>query len=158
MDDDLLQQLGAILRALRAAAAASHGTAGIGTTQGQFLREIARHPQTSQAELARLTDTDPALTGRVLENLIERGWVARKKSADDARRYVLTLTAAGRRVVKTVEEARAALTERLKAGLDDEDLDDLARVTQKIVALLETPPSDNAPLGTVRASSRRRRP
>jgi DNA-binding MarR family transcriptional regulator len=133
-----LESLSAVSRGLRAAAAQSYATFEVGSTQGKFLRHIGRNSLISQAELARATVTDPALTGRVLEPLIERGWVRRTRSEEDRRQYVLELTAAGQRVRKKVEEARDEIAAQVARALDDRDLDDLARVTTKILDALES--------------------
>ncbi len=58
--------------------------------------------------------TDPALTGRALETLIERGWVRRERSEEDRRRL--------------------ELAERVVAVLDERDLEDFARAAHKMIA------------------------
>jgi DNA-binding MarR family transcriptional regulator len=68
---------------------------GLGQTQVGFLRHIGETAGISQADLARATDTDPALTGRGLQTLIERGWILRERSAGDLRGYVLSLSGPG---------------------------------------------------------------
>lgn len=136
---DFLDRLAELTRALRAVAAESYASFEVGSTQARFLRQIGRSKGISQAELARATQTDPALTGRALETLVDRGWVRRRRSEADRRQYVLELSAAGERTRKRVEDARAAVAERIVGELDDRDLDDFERIAKKLLAVFESP-------------------
>lgn len=130
---DFFDTFGAVRRCVSALGHEAYAELEIGTTQAKFLRVIGERGKISQAELARATTTDPALTGRILATLIERGWVDRERSDEDRREYVLELAAAGRRVRDKVEKLRAALAARIVAKLDDRDLDDFARIANKIL-------------------------
>jgi DNA-binding MarR family transcriptional regulator len=134
--EQFLDRLGEITRSLRLLAAQAYASFDVGSTQAKFLRYLGQHQPLSQAELARATVTDPTLTGRVVETLIERGWVERAVSATDRRQYVLSLTAAGQRLRKRVEAARREVAERVVRGLDGKDLSDFARIEQKLKAAL----------------------
>jgi DNA-binding MarR family transcriptional regulator len=131
---DFFDTFGALRRAVHALGAEVYGE--LGSTQAKFLRMIGERAPISQADLARATATDPALTGRVLANLIERGWVARERSTEDRREYVLELTAAGRRMRDKVVKLRGELAARVVSVLDDRDLDDFDRVARKILDAL----------------------
>jgi len=66
----------------------------------------------SQQRLAQHAGTDPMMTSQVLRKLAERGLLDREPDPDDSRAKLLSLTDAGRRVVRKalrdVEEADAA--------------------------------------------------
>jgi hypothetical protein len=47
--------------------AQAYATLELGSTQARFLKHIGQHSRISQAELARLTETDPTLTGRAAD-------------------------------------------------------------------------------------------
>ncbi len=130
--------MGGLSRCLKSVVGQSYATFEVGSAQARFLRYIGRNSRISQADLARATMTDPALTGRVLEPLVERGWVKRERSQDDRRQYILELTPAGQRVRKRVEEAREQAAVRVSAVLDDKDLEDFERIAGKIRAAFET--------------------
>jgi len=134
---EFLDRLGSVARCLRAVTAEAYAALELGSTQARFLRHIGKNSRISQADLARATATDPALTGRALETLIERGWVRRTRSEQDRRQYVLELGAAGQRACKKVEEARASVAERIATVLDDRDIEDFERITAKILAAFE---------------------
>lgn len=118
-------------------AAQAYASFEVGSTQAKFLRHIGRNSRLSQADLARATMTDPALTGRALETLIERGWVKRARSEEDRRQYILALSPSGQRMCKRVEDARTQIAERIAATLDEKDLDDFDRIAKKILAAFE---------------------
>ncbi len=131
---EFIETFGALSRAIRAVAAESYATFGVGSAQAKFLRYIGRHSRISQAELARATQTAPTLTGRALEPLVARGWVRRKRSKEDRREYILELTASGKKMRKRVEDARLRVAERIVAVLAERDLEDFDRVAKKLLA------------------------
>lgn len=140
--EEVLDALSALTRSLRAAAAQTYAAFEVGSTQARFLRHIGRHRDTSQAELARATASDAALTGRVLAGLIARGWVRRRRSDDDRRQYRLALSASGERARARVEAARRQVARRMVSALSDADLDDFERIARRIRAAFDAPERD----------------
>lgn len=136
-EEEFFERFSALSQRLRLVAAREYGTFDIGSAQAKFLRHIGKHGRSSQAELARATGTDPTLTGRALESLIERGWIRRERSEEDRRQYVLELTEEGQRARKRVEDARRRIIRRLFSEMDARDLDDFDRLTKKLLAALE---------------------
>jgi DNA-binding MarR family transcriptional regulator len=137
--DEFLERFSDLSRCLRALAGRTYATFEVGSTQAKFLRHIGQNSRISQADLARATATDPTLTGRALETLIDRGWVRRSNSAADRRQYVLQLTAAGQRIRKKVEEARRRIAVQMTDVLDARDLEDFERIARKLLAALDEP-------------------
>ena len=133
---DVLDKLSALTRCVRSAATEAYASFEVGSTQAKLLRHIDPRG-VSQAELARMTVTDPALTGRALETLIERGWVKRTRSEEDRREYVLELTAAGERARKRVEQARVQIARKMASALDARDVADFDRIARKVLAAFE---------------------
>jgi DNA-binding MarR family transcriptional regulator len=135
----VLDSFSQVARRLRAAAAQSYAAFEVGSTQAKFLRQLGQDAPLSQAELARKTVTDPTLTGRVLSTLIERGWVERKRSRDDRRKYLLELSPAGQHARSRVETARRKVARRMQATLDARDVRDFERIAQKLLAAFPLP-------------------
>jgi DNA-binding MarR family transcriptional regulator len=136
---EFIDSLGALARCIRSAAAQTYATFEVGSTQAKFLRYIGLHSRISQADLARATGTDPALTGRALETLVARGWVRRTRSEEDRRQYILELAPAGQRTRKKVDEAREQIAERIATVLDARDVEDFDRIAKKILAAFDDP-------------------
>ena len=155
------ETFGALKRCINSLVSQAYAEAALGPTQVRVLRYIGKHAPISQAEIARATATDPALTGRALQALIEREWVlrersaeageeevavneeqtcpgdakgARERSVDDRRQYLLKLGAAGQRALKRIEVVRARLVERIVDPLDQRDLADFQRIAGKLLA------------------------
>jgi DNA-binding MarR family transcriptional regulator len=120
------------MKLIRAEAGARYATLDIGTAQAKILRHL--QDGISQAELARITDTAPALLGRTIEPLIERAWIRRTRSEEDRRQYVLALTAAGKRARDRIEGLRGELIDELATALDERDRADFARIAAKLLA------------------------
>lgn len=93
------QELLAVLPLLtRIVAAEVRREAGDDTTMPQFrvLAHLAEEPLTVSA-LARRRRVTLQAMGELVQNLVERGWIARTPDPKDRRQYLLTLTEHGRR-------------------------------------------------------------
>jgi len=130
---EFYDQFSAVLRCIRGLADEAYAALDVGSAQAKFLRHIGDNSRISQAELARATGTAATLTGRVLDALVERGWVKRKRSTEDRREYTLELTAAGKRMRDRAVAAREAMIERIAGVLDDRDVEDFDRIAVKIL-------------------------
>lgn len=73
----------------------------IGESPGRFgtLTLIARNPGISQTELSQANGRDKSSLTPVVEDLVRRGLVARKRVDNDRRTYRLNLTPAGKRTL-----------------------------------------------------------
>jgi DNA-binding MarR family transcriptional regulator len=106
-------------------------------SKARLLEYIASHDGTSQAELAKATDTDKALTGRSVETFVESGWVRRDRSKDDGRAYVLSLSPSGHKVVRQFGLVRNEILERVTKSLDSHDVEDFRRIVKKLLATMK---------------------
>jgi DNA-binding MarR family transcriptional regulator len=128
-----------LLHCIRGLAAEAYGDLGLGTTQASFLRHIGDNSHLSQAQLARATHTAATLTGRVLDSLVEKGWVRRRRSREDRRQYVLELTASGKRMRERVVAARNDVIQRLSRVLDEKDAENFEVIAAKILGAFKRP-------------------
>jgi DNA-binding MarR family transcriptional regulator len=129
-----LDTLSTLTRQLRGVLIEMYADSGVGSAQARFVRHVSRSGRISQAELARATDTDPALTGRALQALLDRGVLKRERSAVDRREYLVELGPNGAEVLAQVNEVRDRLAERLVRPLDARDRSDFDRIAKKILA------------------------
>ncbi len=94
---------------------------------------IAERPGISQAELARVIGLERATVGATVARAISAGLVRRDVAPDDARRYVLVLTAAGQRMLAALRH-RIAMHEAHVAGhLTPAERRQLRRLLHKLV-------------------------
>lgn len=138
---EFLEQYSVLTKRLRAMIAAEYAALGIGASQGKLIRRLSRDVPMSQADLARATDTAPALLGRSLDTLVKRGWIKRTRSTEDRRQYLLTLTPAGEKIWAKVDAARTSVMDRIAEALDDRDVSDFQRISKRLLAAFPAPSS-----------------
>ena len=96
----VLNSFRCLVKSLRLADRAGLKEHGLGASQLYVLHELKRESPLSVNELAQRTATDQSTVSVVVSKLIDKGFVARERSEEDARRLDLTLTAKGHLVVK----------------------------------------------------------
>jgi DNA-binding MarR family transcriptional regulator len=80
-------------------------------TQWAVLAKLMEAGASSQNALGRQTAMDAATVKGVVERLLRRGLVETRNDTEDARRIVVDLTDAGRRMAETYEARAVAITE-----------------------------------------------
>ena len=129
----VLDGLRRVVRALRTTSYVGEGELGIGGAQLYVLREVAAEPGLSLRRLAERTLTDPSSVSVVVGKLVGRGMLARRRSTEDARRHVLTLTARGTAVLaKAPEPVQSRLVSAMGA-LPHKEVVALARSLSRLV-------------------------
>ena len=90
------------------------------------LARLDRNGPATSSELARVEQISPQSMGATLSTLEARGLVARDPDARDGRRVVLSVTEAGRQLLRDKRDARTEqLAGALAAGFTREELDQL---------------------------------
>jgi len=109
-------------------------------TEARLLFELAQRDTSEVTGLRRTVDIDPGYLSRILARFESDELITRQRSAADARRQVIQLTAIGRSVVAGLDAQSAKQTRGLLAGLRDDDrrrlLDAMRVITE---ALTESP-------------------
>jgi DNA-binding MarR family transcriptional regulator len=83
-------------------------------------------------ELAQQLLVSPGAVTQLLDLLERQGRIRRQSSKSDRRMSVVTLTAAGRRVLAQAQPAVAEATDRALAGLNSNEQHQLMRLLQKL--------------------------
>ena len=87
------------------------------------LARLDRNGPATSSALAKLDQISPQSMGTTLSGLEARGLVERRPDARDGRRVVLSVTGAGRQVLRDKRDARTAqLAQALAAGFTDDEL------------------------------------
>lgn len=133
----LLRVLWALDHALNARSKAMGASLGITGPQRTALRLVSLTPGITSGELASLLHLHPSTLTGVLERLVRRGFLERRKDPFDARRALLKITPAGRKLLTsrrgTIEEVvRVALQKESKGSLKT-----VVEVLQRITSALE---------------------
>ena len=114
--------VGLLLRRLRQVRVAG----GLSVPETSALARLDRYGPASSSELARAEQISPQSMGATLSALEARGLVARGPGVSDGRRVVLSVTEAGRRLLRDKRDARTEqLAGALAAGFTREELGQL---------------------------------
>ena len=111
----------------------------IGESPGRFatLVLIARNPGISQTELSLANGRDKSSLTPVVEELVRRGLVDRKKMESDRRTYRLTVTPAGKRILTTLTRCARRHERNLDRVIGERDRMRFIQILKKIAAEIE---------------------
>jgi DNA-binding MarR family transcriptional regulator len=111
----------------------------VGERPGRFatLTIIARNPGISQTELSQANGRDKSSVTPVIEELVRRGLVERKRVRSDRRVWRLTLTAAGKRTLATLMRCARAHDRNLDRIIGRKDRARFLAILKKIAAEIE---------------------
>ncbi len=107
--------------------------------EARLLFEIGRRPQVIAADLQNALGMDAGHLSRLLGRLVERGWLSRARTEEDARRQNLALTEAGDAVLEVIDTRQRARVAAAVASLGPVQRDDLISALGMVRLLLEPP-------------------
>ena len=111
----------------------------IGESPGRFaaLTLIARNPGISQTELSLASGRDKSSVTPVVEDLVRRGLVERKRLVADRRAYRLNVTAAGKKVLTNLTRCARRHERNLDRIIGRRDRKRFIQILKKIAAEIE---------------------
>ena len=120
-------------------AAFSRRSQEIGESPGRFatLTLIARNPGISQTELSHANGRDKSSLTPVVEELVQRGLVERKRMRADRRTYRLNVTPAGKRTLVLLTRCARRHERELDRIIGARDRKSFLQILKKIAAEIE---------------------
>lgn len=111
----------------------------IGESPGRFatLTLIARNPGISQTELSHANGRDKSSLTPVVEDLVRRGLVERKRMREDRRTYRLNLTPAGKRTLTMLTRCARRHERVLDSIIGGRDRTRFLQILKRIAAEIE---------------------
>lgn len=111
----------------------------VGESPGRFatLTLIARNPGISQTELSHANGRDKSSLTPVVEDLVRRGLVERKRLNHDRRAYCLNLTRAGKKTLTLLTRAARRHERALDGVIGMQDRKRFIQILKKIAAGIE---------------------
>ena len=106
-------------------------------TEARVIFELAQAPSTDMAALRTKLALDSGYLSRLLAKFDAAGLIVRTVSAADGRRQALTLTAAGRKLFRTLDERSNRQVAALLAPLPDPAQDALAGAMRTVMRTLD---------------------
>jgi DNA-binding MarR family transcriptional regulator len=116
----------------------SHLSLEIGESPGRFatLTLIARNPGISQTELSLANGRDKSSLTPVVEDLVKRGLVERKRMDTDRRTYRLNLTPSGKKVLTMLTRCARRHERNLDQVIGERDRKRFIQILKRIAAEL----------------------
>jgi DNA-binding MarR family transcriptional regulator len=130
----VLDAIRRIVQVLRLGSRDAEKQVGLSAAQLFVLQKIAENKAVSVNEIARRTHTHQSSVSVVVQRLEDRGMVSRKRSRKDARQVQLSVTAAGRGVLRA---APSAAQDRLIAALKDMPSTDTRQLAKLMADLVD---------------------
>lgn len=117
----------------------SHLSQEIGESPGRFatLTLIARNPGISQTELSLANGRDKSSLTPVVEDLVRRGLVQRKRMNSDRRTYRLNLTPAGKKILTMLTRCARRHERNLDRVIGARDRKRFIQILKRIAAELD---------------------
>ncbi len=132
-----LRELWALNHALERASKRMEVRLGVTARQRVIIRILGRYPGMSAGHLAKLLRIDPGTLSAAIARLETRGWVERRRDADDERRVTLTLTRKGRTLdVPSPHTIESAVRDVL-SNTNQQERKTLSHFLAKLVSALE---------------------
>lgn len=120
-------------RALDRAFDTALAVVGGSTSTWLVLSSLKNAPHRTQGELAEAVGVRQPTLSHHLDGLERAGLVTRQRDTGNRRVQRVTVTDAGEQLFLRMRRAAAAFDGRLKAGLDDEEVDELRRLLAQLV-------------------------
>lgn len=99
----------------------------------RVLTTLDEYGPASQATLGRRSGIHLSDLVAAINELAERGYVERSPDPEDRRRNVVTITSAGRRQLRRLEEQLVQIQDQLLAPLSPGERDELARLLTRLL-------------------------
>lgn len=125
-----------LVRSLRSVATAVERDTGLSTAQTFVLQLLDESPVESVNELAERTATDQSSVSVVVSRLEAKGLVSRAPSLEDARRTTVSITTAGRHLLKRKPSTVQSRLIRALEKMPPENLLSLEHELTQLVALM----------------------
>lgn len=142
-DRDLLFLIHDVARLLRVDADKRARAHGMTRAQWAILIWLERQAGLSQKELAEILEVEPITVARLIDRLQARGMVERRPDPKDRRIWRLHLRPAAVAVLGEIDEQRAAITELVTHGIDQDSLrcttDTLLQMKERLSAEARAP-------------------
>lgn len=119
-------------------------------TQVRVLWELAQEQPSSASDLCSRLGLDASYLSRIIAGFLEREWVKRSPSPQDARKSWISLTPKGRKAFEPLNAASRQQLEGWLKVLGEKDQEALVSAMGRIMALLEGERPSKVPLVVIR--------
>ena len=108
------------------------GLSDITVKQIQYLKVIDEYEEVTFSKLAKITRNSKPTITEMINKFVKMECVYREKSSDDGRVNYIHLTEKGQMIARAEQRALMKLIEKVADSLDDNEMDTLIKILQKI--------------------------
>ena len=112
---------------------ANAGKGGVTPRQFAVMRALATQKDVSQTEISEASGIDRSTLADIVRRLVEKGWVQRKRTKEDARMYAVRLTDNGRDILTLAGNAARAADNQLLAVLNSSEREQFVALLARLV-------------------------
>jgi MarR family transcriptional regulator, temperature-dependent positive regulator of motility len=113
------------------------GRIGVTARQYAILRAVATAQDLSQTQIQSLTGIDRSTTADMIRRMCRKGWLRRRRSSSDARRYVVRLTAEGGQLLHSVAQPARQTNEEIQNAITSLRSDQVRAALVELIVTLE---------------------
>lgn len=110
---------------------------GLRVSEFRCLYTLWRQDHRTVKELANLLNNTPSRLTRVIDSLFEKGLVERVEPSDDRRKKIISLSDAGRELVKTMKEEYDTIHTQILAEITDDSQGQIIDSIAKLITAME---------------------
>jgi len=110
---------------------------GLSLSQGSALVDIDRHGSLKPNDLVRLLRLDKSTVSRLIEVLVKKQMVSMNHDPSDGRARILTLTANGKKAVKSINQALDHSVSEIFERLEPRDQKSMVKAFENMAIVLE---------------------
>ena len=105
-------------------------------SQYQHLWQLWKEDSLAQFELSRRIGIENSSSTAAIDQLEQRGLIQRRRDPEDRRRVIVTLTVAGRKLERPLNECAIAVNRQARSNISQEEIAALFDTIEKITANL----------------------
>jgi len=102
--------------------------------QWLVLKSLYDEPDITQKQIATMVFKDYASVTRMIELLVKKGFIKRAMHPTDRRRFLLSVTKTGEKLIKQPEETIKSNRAKALKGISKKDIEQLNRTLNKIIS------------------------
>ena len=104
----------------------------------RVLKIITKKPQCTAVDIANFLDRDKAQVTRLLSALIKQELIVKEPNPEDKRSQCLAITEHGKAIVDQLTEVDSEMFEKMKIGIDSDELATFERVAKAMAQNLNS--------------------
>jgi DNA-binding MarR family transcriptional regulator len=131
-NSDLLAKYGKVRRALGCMSMPHLRELRLGPKQVVAVRIIGKQGRCTMAEIARGTNSDKAAVTRIIQSLVDAGWIKRVENKKDKRQSLVRLSQKGAKNFERIEKTYKAIADRFGSALSATEREQLIQLLSKI--------------------------